>query len=67
MIQEILVEWHKGGDGEQGLRNLRFGDIITDIVANGNNLKIESNKSYSLVINGKKYKVKKGSQTFNLK
>ena len=62
-----LVEWHKKGEGEQGLRNLRFGDIITDIVANGNNLKIESNKSYSLVINGKKYKVKKGSQTFNLK
>lgn len=62
-----LVEWHKNGDGEQGLRNLRFGHIITDIVANGKNVNVNSNEPYTLIINGKKYKVKRGSQTLVLK
>ena len=59
-----LVEWNKRGAGEQGLRNLRFGNTVTDIIANDNMVNIKSNKPYTLMINGKKYKIKVGEQTF---
>lgn len=62
-----LVEWHKKGSGRQGLRNLRFGDVRTDIVADGNTVNITSDNAYTLVVNGKKYKITQGSQTLKLK
>ena len=62
-----LVEWHKTGWGEQGIRNLRFGDVQTDIVADGDTVRVVSDKEYVLKVNGKKYRVKAGTQTFTLK
>ena len=62
-----IIEWHKRGDGEQGIRNLKFGDINTDIVAVGNIVNIKSNKPYTLIINNKKYNIKKGNQSFEIK
>lgn len=58
-----LVEWRKRGDGEQGLKNLRFGSTVTDIVAKGRQVQVKSNKPYTLIINHKKYKIKVGEQT----
>ena len=62
-----LIEWHKKGQGEQGLRNLRFGSTITDIVANGQQVQVKSNKPYTLKINGKKYRIKEGEQIITIK
>ena len=62
-----LVEWRKTGWGEQGIRNLRFGDVHTDIVADGDTVRVVSDKEYVLKVNGKKYKVKAGTQAFTLK
>lgn len=62
-----LVEWHKKGLGEQGLRNLRFGHVITDIVANGQQVCVKSNKPYMLKINDKKYRIKEGEQIITIK
>ena len=62
-----LIEWHKKGQGEQGLRNLRFGSSITDIVANGQQVQVKSNKPYTLKINGKKYRIKEGEQIITIK
>lgn len=62
-----LVEWHKKGCGEQGIRNLRFGKTVTDIVANGRQVRIKSNKPYTLKINSKKYKIKEGEQIITIK
>lgn len=62
-----LVEWHKKGLGEQGLRNLRFGHVITDIVANGQQVYVKSNKPYMLKINDKKYRIKEGEQIITIK
>ena len=53
--------------GEQGIRNLRFGDVHTDIVADGDTVRVVSDKEYVLKVNGKKYKVKAGTQAFTLK
>ena len=62
-----LIEWHKKGLGEQGLRNLRFGHVITDIVANGQQVCVKSNKPYMLKINDKKYRIKEGEQIITIK
>lgn len=62
-----LVEWKKYGDGRQGIRNLRFGTIITDIVAEDKLLKVNTNEDYLLKINGKKYRIKAGVNTLHIK
>ena len=58
-----LVEWRKTGHGEQGIKNLRFGDTVTDIVARDNEVTVNSNADYTLKINGIEYPVKAGNQT----
>lgn len=62
-----MVEWHKKGQGKQGLKNLRFGDVVTDIIANGQQVQVKSNKTYVLVVNNVRYKIKVGEQTFEIK
>lgn len=56
------VEWAKpvNATGEIGIRNFRFGNIITDITAVGNNITVSSNDSYTLVVYGTEYSVNKG-------
>jgi hypothetical protein len=60
-----VVEWVKSDafKKEIGIRNLRFGDIVTDIVAMGNVCTVTANAPYTLKINGKVFSVKEGSQT----
>ena len=63
-----MVKWAKPDNinGNIGIRNLRFGDIITDICAFGEKCVVESNGTYTLDINGTKYTVKKGINEFIL-
>lgn len=61
-----LVKWRKQGGGEQGIRNLRFGKIVTDIVAKDDNVTVDSNFPYTLIVNGKGYDINAGSQSFGL-
>ena len=61
-----LIEWRKYGEGRQGIRKLRLGDITTDIVADGDIVTVKSTGDYTLRINGKKHKIKAGEQTFKI-
>lgn len=61
-----LVEWNKRGVGTQGLKNLKFGNIITDIVADEKMLNVKSNNPYTLSVNGRRYKISAGEQSFKL-
>lgn len=61
-----MVEWRKKGGGEQGIKNLRFGKVITDIIANENKLTVKSNLNYLLIINGTEYQINEGEQSFQL-
>ncbi len=58
------IHWTlKQANGEHGIRNLRFGGIVTDILYNGKNtVSIRSNKPYTLYINGKPHKITKGDR-----
>lgn len=62
------VQWRlKKSRGVHGIKNLSFGKITTDLVFDGENkVSVKSNDSYSLIINGKKYSVKKGDTEIRL-
>ncbi len=62
------LDWEKPEDftGEIGVRNLQFGDIVTDIVAKGNICRVTSNQAYTLRINGKSYDIDPGKSEFEL-
>jgi len=63
-----LVKWAKpdGFKGEIGIKNLRFGDVVTDIVADGNKVSVSSNGDYTLEINGVSCKVSAGNTNITL-
>lgn len=62
------VKWAKPENvtGEIGVKNLRFGKTVTDIIANGHELKVVSNGQYSLIINGIEFDIKSGKNTIKL-
>lgn len=64
-IQKI-VKWNKRGNKEQGIRNLIFGNITTDIIARNGFLEVTSNECYRLVVNGKTYNITEGNHRFKL-
>ncbi|MBQ6846660.1 MAG: hypothetical protein IJO61_05965 [Oscillospiraceae bacterium] len=62
------IEWAKPKSfkGKIGIKNLRFGDIITDIEAKEDKCKVKSNAKYVLKINGEDYTILPGDNEFNL-
>lgn len=65
---EKFVRWDlKPQKGTQGIRNLNFGNVCTDIVYQANTQKIEvtANAPYRLIVNGKKFRIRKGTQTLS--
>lgn len=65
---EKVVKWEKPNTfkGKLGVKNLRFGDIVTDIVADENCCRVYSNAPYTLELNGKAICVEAGENTFAL-
>ena len=61
-----MVKWSKPDTftSNIGIKNLRFGDIITDIVACGEKCTVKSNAAYTLEINDSKYAVVEGINEF---
>ena len=61
-----IVEWEKFDSfkGETGIKNLRFGSVITDIKACEGKCWVKSNEPYTLKINGKEYSISVGLNEF---
>ena len=58
---EGRVVWEKPEtEARIGIENLRFGDIVTDIVAEGGSVRVKASAPYTLVIAGKEYAIEKG-------
>lgn len=55
------VKWHKVRNDIHGIKNLKFGNIVTSIVSSGNKLIVSSNDRYKLIVNEKTINIKKGS------
>jgi len=58
------VEWRLHQKGRHGVKRLRFGETLTDIVADEGWIEVSSNREYTLSVNGKEFKVKPGAQSF---
>ena len=52
--------------GEIGIKNFRFGDIITDVIAKNGVCTVKSNEPYTLVICGKEYVIPAGETEFKI-
>ena len=65
---ENRVEWEKPDcfKGKIGVKNLRFGNIITDIIADGTRCTVTANESYTLKVNGLEFNVVTGENTFTI-
>ncbi len=62
------VEWAKPSEfsGEIGIKNLRFGSTVTDILAKGDICRVRSNAPYTLIINSKPFDIATGTNEFKI-
>ena len=65
---EKVVEWAMPDNvnGKIGIKNLRFGDVITDIETNGEKCYVSSNGAYTLIVDGVEYAISPGENNFIL-
>ncbi len=56
--QSKIIHWNRVLEKPHGIDNLCFGDIVTSIKWDGKRVITHTNKPYTLVVNGKKMKVK---------
>ena len=58
---EGRVYWEKPeAKGRIGIKNLRFGKVVTDIVAEGPRVFVRTSRPYTLVISGREYPLRAG-------
>ena len=55
------VRWRKHRKDRHGIKRLRFGGIVTDIVADKGGITVNSNADYALEINGNSFAIKAGA------
>ncbi len=65
---ENVVEWEKSDKfkGKVGIKNLNFGNVVTNIEAVGNKCTVKTNLPYTLKVNGKAYDILSGVNEFEL-
>ena len=65
---EKIVEWSKPTcfTGKIGVKNFRFGNIITDIIADGTRCAVTTNEPYTLKVNGLEFSVAVGENIFTI-
>lgn len=63
-----VVEWARptAFRGKIGIKNLRFGTVVTDVEAEGDRCTVTANEPYTLVVNGTPYAIRPGTQTWTL-
>jgi len=62
-----VVEWRLHQPGRHGIRNFRFGDVTTDLIADGQgHVDVTASRPYTLIINGESLEVVAGKQQFSV-
>lgn len=64
---EKKITWNIHHNCRHGIKNLRFGNIITSIIFENGLISVETNESYLLNVNGNQIQVKSGIQTLRIK
>ena len=60
------VRWTKSRTDRHGIRQLRFGPVTTDILADGDMISVQSDGDYPLTVNGRTFAITAGAQTLQL-
>lgn len=60
------IVWRTNTTSRHGIENLRFGNVTTTLIREGNTITIDSTAPYVLIVNGKKYSIGKGSSQVEL-
>ncbi len=61
-----VIKWHlpENITGRTGIKNLHFGDITADLIAEKNRITVNSNGNFILEVNGKTYNISAGKNKF---
>ncbi len=60
------VMWSINRKDRHGIKNLRFGNIVTSIIYSNHRIEIQSNEKYTLVVNAMHYRINPGWQLIRL-
>lgn len=60
------VVWRSTCEKRHGIEGLRFGDVVTSLIREGNRVSVESSGEYTLILNGRKHKISKGRHTIEI-
>ena len=60
------VRWNLHQTCRHGIKDLSFGDIVTDIIYEDGKVMVESNKPYTLYINGQAHEICRGNNKIKL-
>ena len=60
------INWRSNSPKRHGIQNLRFGNITTTLIREGDTLDIQSNAPYTLEINGIEHDIKEGNNQIQL-
>lgn len=60
------IIWRSTSNRRHGIEGLRFGNTVTSLLRDGNRVDVESNAEYTLVLNGKRYKITAGKNLIEL-
>lgn len=60
----LLCDFENQPKGRVGVRNYRFGEIVCDIIATQKNIRVKSNKPFTLIADGHPFNVRKGRNSF---
>ena len=61
---EKSVYWHLHHKTMHGIKDFKFGNIVTDIIYNDQKITVQSNREYNLYVNDRKFKIRKGLNQF---
>ena len=61
------VKWNLHQTCRHGIQDLSFGNTVTDILYEDDEVIVNANKPYTLIINGNVYAIRRGSNTIKFK
>ena len=66
--QKKLVKWELKSKKRCGIKKLRFGKVVSDLISDGKGkITVTSNRRYKLIVNGRAFNVKAGKNNFTMR
>jgi glycogen debranching enzyme len=60
------LKWNIHHESKHGIRNFKFGSVVTDLIYENGTVKIKSNSTYKLIIGDKQFEINEGDKIIKL-